>query len=63
MIRIALDPVCEMEIRLEDAAAVARFEGYRVSSCSLDRYDGFVDVPHGCATCGAFSRAADHLGR
>lgn len=46
MIRIALDPVCEMEIRLEDAAAVARFEGHRVYFCSLNCYDEFLDVPH-----------------
>jgi YHS domain-containing protein len=46
MIRTAMDPVCEMEIRPEDAVAVARFEGHRVYFCSQNCYAEFLDIPH-----------------
>lgn len=46
MIRTALDPVCEMEIRPEQAVAVARFEGHRVYFCSENCYEAFLDTPH-----------------
>jgi YHS domain-containing protein len=46
MTRTALDPVCEMEIRPEQAVAVARFEGHRVYFCSESCYAEFLDIPH-----------------
>ena len=46
MIRTAIDPVCDMEIRPEDAVAVARFEGHRVYLCSDNCYREFLDLPH-----------------
>lgn len=46
MIRTAMDSVCEMEIRPEEAAAVARFEGHRVYFCSQNCYEEFLDIPH-----------------
>ncbi len=46
MTRTALDPVCEMEIRPEDAAEVVTFEGHRVYLCSEDCYEAFLDLPH-----------------
>ena len=46
MIRTAMDPVCEMEIRPKDAVAVVRFEGHRVHFCSQNCYAEFLDVPH-----------------
>ncbi len=46
MIRTALDPVCEMEIRPGDAVAIVRFEGHRVYFCSENCYEEFLDVPH-----------------
>lgn len=46
MFRTAMDPVCEMEIRPEDAAAIARFEGHRIYFCSENCYEEFLDVPH-----------------
>lgn len=46
MIRTAMDPVCEMEIRPEEAAAIAMFEGHRVYFCSDNCYEEFLDVPH-----------------
>ena len=46
MIRTALDPVCEMEVRPEQAAAVAMFEGHRVYFCSENCYEEFLDTPH-----------------
>ncbi len=57
MIRTALDPVCEMEIRPEDAVAIARFEGHRVYFCSENCYEEFLDLPH------SFVGWADDLGR
>ncbi len=57
MIRTALDPVCEMEIRPEDAVAIARFEGHRVYFCSENCYKAFLDLPH------SFVGWADDLGR
>lgn len=44
--RYALDPVCDMEIRPEDAVAIARFEGHRVYFCSENCYEAFLDLPH-----------------
>ena len=46
MFRTALDPVCEMEIRPQDAVAIARFEGRRVYFCSENCYAAFLDLPH-----------------
>lgn len=46
MIRTAMDPVCEMEIRPEEATAVAVFEGHRVCFCSQNCYEEFLDIPH-----------------
>lgn len=46
MIRTAMDPVCEMEIRPESAPAIAMFEGHRVYFCSENCYEEFLDVPH-----------------
>lgn len=46
MIRTAMDPVCEMEIRPEHAVAMAMFEGHRVYFCSENCYAEFLDVPH-----------------
>ena len=46
MIRTALDPVCEMEIRLEDAVAIVRFEGHRLYLCSETCHEAFLDMPH-----------------
>ena len=46
MIRFAIDPVCEMEIRPERAAAVATFEGHRIYFCSQTCYGEFLDIPH-----------------
>ena len=46
MIRTALDPVCDMEIRPEDAVAIARFEGHRVYFCSENCHAAFLDMPH-----------------
>ncbi len=46
MTRAAMDPVCEMEIRPEQAVAVAMFEGHRVYFCSESCYAEFLDVPH-----------------
>lgn len=46
MIRVAFDPVCEMEIRPEDAVAAARFEGHRVYFCSDNCQAEFLDRPH-----------------
>ena len=57
MIRIAMDPVCEMEIRPEEAVVVARFEGHRVYFCSENCYEAFLDLPH------SFVGWSDGLGR
>lgn len=46
MIRTAIDPVCQMEIRPEDAVTIARFEGHRVYFCSENCHEEFLDVPH-----------------
>ena len=46
MIRTAIDPVCQMEIRPEDAFAVVRFEGHRVYFCADVCYEAFLDLPH-----------------
>jgi YHS domain-containing protein len=46
MIRTAMDPVCEMQIRPDEAAAIAVFEGHRVYFCSESCYEEFLDVPH-----------------
>lgn len=46
MIRTVMDPVCEMEIRPDEAVAVASFEGHRVHFCSENCYEEFIDVPH-----------------
>ncbi len=46
MIRTAMDPVCEMEIRPEDAVAIVRFEGHRVYFCSENCHEAFLDMPH-----------------
>lgn len=46
MIRTALDPVCDMEVRPEEAVAVAMFEGHRVYFCSENCYQEFLDTPH-----------------
>jgi Cu+-exporting ATPase len=43
-----MDPVCEMEIRPDEAAAIAVFEGHRVYFCSESCYEEFLDVPHRC---------------
>lgn len=57
MIRTALDPVCEMEIRPEDAVAIARFEGHCVYFCSENCHAEFLDLPH------SFVGWADDLSR
>jgi YHS domain-containing protein len=42
-----LDPVCEMEIRAEQAVAVATLEGgRRFYFCSLACHEAFLDLPH-----------------
>lgn len=46
MVRTALDPVCEMEIQLEDAVAIVTFEGHRVYFCSENCHEAFLDLPH-----------------
>lgn len=46
MIKTALDPVCDMEIRPEDAVAIERFEGHRVYFCSENCHEAFLDLPH-----------------
>ena len=46
MIRTAMDPVCEMEIRPEQAVTVAMFESHRVYFCSENCHAEFLDVPH-----------------
>ncbi len=57
MIRTAIDPVCEMEIRPENAVEIARFEGHRVYFCSENCYEAFLDLPH------SFVGWSDDLGR
>lgn len=57
MARTAMDPVCEMEIRPDEAAAVARFEGHRVYFCSQNCYEEFLALPH------SFVGWADDLSR
>ncbi len=46
MISTTMDPVCEMEIRPEQAVAVARFEGHRIYFCSESCHAEFIDIPH-----------------
>jgi YHS domain-containing protein len=46
LIRTVMDPVCETEIRPDEAVAVASFEGHRVHFCSENCYEEFIDVPH-----------------
>lgn len=57
MIKTALDPVCDMEIRPEDAVAIERFEGHRVYFCTENCHEAFLDLPH------SFVGWADDLGR
>lgn len=57
MIRTVMDLACEMEIRPEDAAAVARFDCHRVYFWSLNCHEEFLDVPH------SFVGWADDFGR
>ena len=40
------DPVCGMEIRVEDAAATEEHEGHTFYFCSADCHDTFVKDPH-----------------
>lgn len=42
-----LDPVCEMEIRPEQAVARATLDGWRhFDFCSRSCYEAFLDTPH-----------------
>ena len=42
-----LDPVCQMEIRAEQAVASATLDGRRrFQFCSLPCYEAFLDLPH-----------------
>jgi YHS domain-containing protein len=46
MFRFVIDPVCQMEIRPDQAVAVTRFEGHRIYFCSDGCYAEFLDIPH-----------------
>lgn len=46
MIDRVKDPVCRMEIRLDQAVEAALFEGERVYFCSLSCHAAFLDTPH-----------------
>lgn len=46
MVGRVTDPVCRMEIRPEEAIAIAISEGRRVYFCSESCYEAFLDVPH-----------------
>lgn len=46
MIDRVKDPVCRMEIRLDQAVEAALFEGERVYFCSPSCYAAFLDTPH-----------------
>lgn len=40
------DPVCRMDIRLDQAVEAAFFEGERVYFCGSSCYAAFLDTPH-----------------
>lgn len=46
MIDRVKDPVCHMEIRLDQAVEAAFFEGEWVHFCSEPCYAAFLDTPH-----------------
>ena len=46
MIDRVKDPVCRMEIRVDQAVEAAFFEGERVYFCSPSCYAAFLDTPH-----------------
>ncbi len=46
MIDRVKDPVCRMEIRLDQAVEAALFEGERVYFCCPTCYAAFLDTPH-----------------
>ena len=46
MIERVRDPVCRMEIRLDQAVEAAFFEGQRVYFCSATCHAAFLDTPH-----------------
>lgn len=46
MIDRVKDPVCRMEIRLDQAVEATLFEGAWVHFCSQTCYGAFLDTPH-----------------